>query len=109
MAKQVNYDLLTGLPVMTWFFELAVASKDLFVKQGKEPVMLYIDLNGMKYFNRKFGFAEGNKLLAACGRLLADTFGNECCCHIAGDHFAAFTEAKGLEEKLDSFFRKAKA
>jgi len=108
IIKSGNYDFLTGLPGMTYFFELAVNSKETFIREGLEPVMLYIDLNGMKYFNRRFGFAEGNKLIAAYGRLLASIFGNECCCHIAGDHFAAFAEAKGLEEKLESFFREAK-
>ena len=106
--RSANYDSLTGLPGMTWFFELAVSGKTAYVEQGKEPVMLYIDLNGMKYFNRKYGFAEGNKLLAAFGRLLSSIFGNECCCHIAGDHFAAFAEAEGLEQKLETLIREAK-
>ena len=107
VEKASHYDSQTGLPGMTYFFELAVNYKNISVSKGVEPVMLYLDLNGMKYFNRRFGFAEGNKLLAAYGRLLASTFGNEHCCHIAGDHFAAFAEAEGLEQKLEAFFRAA--
>ena len=105
LVKASRYDYLTGLPSMTFFFELAEAAKDTMLKQGKEPVMLFIDLNGMKYYNRRFGFAEGNKLLTACGKLLARFFGNDNCCHIAGDHYAVFTPAEGLEEQLEELFR----
>ena len=108
MVKASHYDYLTGLPGMTYFFELALTGRNEMIGQGIEPVLLFIDLNGMKYYNRKFGFAEGNKLLAACGKLLARSFGNENCCHIAGDHFAAFTQRDGLEERLEELFREAR-
>ena len=40
LVKASRYDYLTGLPSMTFFFELAEAAKDTMLKQGnkKEPV-----------------------------------------------------------------------
>lgn len=104
MLKASYYDYLTGLPGMTYFFELAELGKEAMLKQGEKPVLLYMDFSGMKYYNQKNSFAEGNKLLKAFGRTLAGTFGNESCCHISGDHFAAFTREAGLEDALRGLF-----
>ena len=104
VLKASYYDYLTGLPGMTYFFELAELGKEAMLKQGEKPVLLYMDFSGMKFYNQKNSFAEGNKLLQAFGRTLARTFGNESCCHISGDHFAAFTCEDGLEDALHGLF-----
>ena len=101
--KANQYDYLTGLPSMTWFFELAEASKDVYIRDGKVPVLLYMDLCGMKFFNTKNSFAEGDRLLRDFARILSRTFHNENCCHIGADHFAAITSEDGLEEELNRF------
>ena len=103
ILKANQYDYLTGLPSMAYFFELAEAARYHYVKDGKEPVFLYMDFCGMKFFNTKNGFAEGDKLLLAFSGLLKLTFSNENSCRIGADHFAAFTTADGLEEKLTRF------
>ena len=100
-----RYDRLTGLPNMSYFFELAEADRHAVLSTGQVPVLLFLDLSGMKYYNSRHSFTEGDKLLAAFARLLAGTFGNENCCHIAADHFAVFTQAQGLEEILARLFR----
>jgi len=105
MVRASHYDQLTGLPSMTYFLELAEAGKELIIERGGTPVLLYMDMIGMKYYNARNGFSEGNELLRAFSRLLAATFSNESCCHISGDHFAAFTEEEGLEDLLEQFFK----
>ena len=100
ILKTSQYDHLTGLPRLTYFFELAEEGKLVIEKNGGRCVMLFIDLNGMKFFNSKYGFAEGDKLLKYVSRILTNMFSNENCCHIGGDHFAVYTEEAGLEEKL---------
>ena len=70
--------------------------------------MLFIDLSGMKFFNSKYGFAEGDKLLKYVSKILINMFSNENCCHIGGDHFAVYTEEAGLEEKLAQIFAEVK-
>ncbi len=102
--KLTQYDYLTGLPSMTYFFELAEEGKKSIEKEGDNAVMLFIDLSGMKYFNSKYGFSEGDKLLQAFAKILNRIFNNERCCHVGGDHFAAYTGEEGLEDKLRQLF-----
>ncbi len=94
------YDYLTGLPSMTYFFELAEASKQAIRAKGDNPALLYMDFSGMKFYNTRHGFAEGDKLLRSFARILISIFGAERCCRIGADHFAAQTEETGLDEKI---------
>ena len=100
ILKAGRYDYLTGLPNMTHFFELAEKARDASIERGEEPVLLYMDLSGMKFYNSKYSFAEGDHLLLAFSRLLTGMFKSENCCRIAADHFAVVTTEDGLEEKL---------
>ena len=99
------FDLLTGLPTMTYFFELADETRNSILKKGGVPVMLYIDLSGMKFYNRKHGFAEGDRLLKEFSEILVRSFGNKNCSRIGGDHFAVVTVREGLEAILEKMFR----
>ena len=108
ILKASYFDNLTGLPNMTHFLALAETGEARLRKQGKKAALLYLDLNGMKYYNEKFGFAEGDKLLQALAKLLALSFGNENCCHISGDRFAVYTEEDGLVTRLGQFFLEAR-
>ena len=105
ILKASQYDPLTGLPGMTYFFQLAGNAKKAYLAEGHDAVLLYFDMNGMKYFNTKHGYTEGDKLLQAFARLLIRTFGSEQCCHIGADHFAAFTKSEGLEKTLQQLFK----
>ena len=105
LVRASQFDYLTGLPTMTYSFELAGVARDRYITEGKEPVLLYIDLAGMKYFNNRFGFVEGDRLLRALSRVLTETFGHENCCHVNADRFTAVTVQEGLEETLEHFFR----
>ena len=101
ILKATQYDYLTGLPSMTYFFELAEATRNACLEHGEEPVMLYMDFCGMKYFNTKYGFAEGDKLLRAFAKFLSDTFHSENCCHMGSDHFAVITKEAGIRKWLE--------
>ncbi len=101
----MHYDFLTGLPDMTHFFELAESERDSIRRSGDRPALLFIDLSGMKYYNRRYGFDEGNALLRAFARLLAIYFGNENCSRFGQDYFAALTPAEGLDRALGQLFR----
>ena len=106
-ARSVRYDHLTGLPGMTYFFELVNAGRAALLKSGHQTAILYIDLCGMKFFNRKYGFAEGDRLLCAFSALLSGMFGNDCCCRFGSDHFVVFTEARDLKARLNQLFEDA--
>ncbi len=106
MEKTRSYDSLTGLPNMTFFFEQAEVEKERIRQQGGMPILLYVDFNGMKFFNARHGFAEGDSILQTFARMLSQTFGHECSCRIGADHFAVLTEDEGIEERLKGIFEK---
>ena len=104
MLKASYYDYLTGLPSMSYFFELATAGKESIIKAGGHPVMLFVDLSGMKFYNGKHGFSEGDKVIRALAKMLTSYFGSECCSRFGSDHFAVYTEETGLEPTLKGLF-----
>jgi diguanylate cyclase (GGDEF)-like protein len=104
IVQQSTYDYLTGLPSMTYFFELAEAGRRAIEERGGEPVMLYLDLSGMQVFNTQNGYGAGDKLIREFANLLKATFSHDSCCRISGDHFAVYTEEAGLDKVLQRFF-----
>lgn len=102
--KASQHDELTGLLNMTRFFQVADSLKEAILEEGGQPMLLYIDFRGMKFFNANYGFAEGDKILLSFSVMLAKVFGEENCCRIGADHFAVITEEEGLQDKLKSIF-----
>ena len=107
LMKENYYDYLTGLPSMTYFFELAGEAKRKAHAKGDELVFLFINLSGMKFFNNKYGFAEGDSLLREFAKLLSDIFSSENCCHLGQDHFGVYTVKNGVEDRLKQLFNEA--
>ena len=107
ILKANFYDELTGLPNLSYFFDLAELGKVAMRRRGENAVLLYMDLNGMKYYNHKHGYAEGDKLLKGFAKLLGDVFGNDNCGHVGADRFAAVTQEEGIEETLNRLFAQA--
>ena len=103
-----NYDELTGLPNLAWFFKLFEVCKARNLSEGKPTLLLYMDLNGMKFYNHRNGFAEGDKLLRAFSDILIDLFGKESACHIAADRFAAASSPENIDSRLQKLFREAR-
>ena len=98
------YDLLTGLPGMTYFLERTEKRRADLLKKGGRPALLYLDLSGVKFFNHRYGFTAGDKLLQSFAGLLKQTFGEENCSRFGSDHFVVFTEQEGLEDTLWELF-----
>ena len=108
ILKANYYDELTGLPNLTHFFDLAEAGNEALLRRGDTSVLLYIDLNGMKYYNHKYSFVEGDKLLKSFARLLVSIYSADNCGHIGADRFSVFTKEEGLEDTLRRLFREAR-
>lgn len=104
LSSDSNYNYLTGLPTMTRFFELATITRDKILNEGTRPALLFLDFSGMKYYNSKYGFSEGNKLLVEFAKVLSKYFKNECCGHFGQDHFVAICPLKDVEEILKKVF-----
>ena len=106
-ARNAHLDQLTGLPGMSYYFGLAESGRRRIREEGARPAFLFIDLSGMKYFNQKFGFSEGDRLLCGFAGVLTRHFGSESCSRFGQDHFAVLTRADGLEDALEEIFREA--
>ena len=104
IQKSGSYDYLTGLPSMTYFFELAESGREAIQREGGQAVLLYFDLGGMKFFNTRYGFSEGDQLLRSFAKILTDVFSSENCGHISADHFAVFTKADNIENTIHRLF-----
>ncbi|MCR5090437.1 MAG: EAL domain-containing protein [Oscillospiraceae bacterium] len=109
LIKASYYDPLTGLPGMSYFFELAAAGRESIRSRGGRPAILYLDLSGMKFYNDRYGFTEGDLLLRSFAKILVRFFSNENCCRIGADHFVVYTEEKELESTLQSLFRECRS
>lgn len=104
VVRRNNYDDLTGLPKMTYFFQLAHAWRPEILANGGHPAMLYIDISGMKYYNHHYGFSAGDHLIQVLGQLLRKYFGAENAGRFGEDHFAVFTDGRDVVDKLNAFF-----
>ena len=104
LSRKTNYDQLTGLPNMTYFYELAKMNRIRAHEASKHCSICFANLNGMRYYNKRYGFAEGDKLLRLFADLLIKYFGSDNSCRIAQDSFAFFSLSDHLDRTLDSLF-----
>ena len=82
-------DELTGLYNRRGFFELASEQLRLASRNKEGHVLLFADLDHLKWINDTFGHQEGDAALAAAARLLKDTFReSDIIGRIGGDEFA---------------------
>ena len=109
LLRKMNYDQLTGLPSMSFFFKLAESARGKMHEDGVKSAVLFINLHGMGDYNKKYGYIEGDKLLREVAMLLSDAFDSESCSRFEQDHFAVFTEMEGLEEALNDIFKKLRS
>ena len=103
ILKGNYYDLLTGLPGMSHFFELAQAGRAAMASKGG-CAFLYLNLSGMKFYNQHHGFTEGDRVLREFAQLLTGAFGGDHVSRFGQDHFVAFTGQAGLEDTLRGLF-----
>ena len=103
-----HYDYLTGVLTMSYFLELTDQAREKYKRMNRKAVMLFFDLCGMRLFNRKYGFAEGDKLIRAFSKVIAGMFGNDNCSRFGQDHFAVYTFRDDVEKKLNAVFEETK-
>ncbi len=106
ILKGNYYDLLTGLPGMSYFLDLAQGIRSRINREGGRCAFLFLNLSGMKFYNQSHGFAEGDRLLRAFSQLLTGAFGSENCSRFGQDHFVVLAKDEGLEAALDGLFKK---
>jgi diguanylate cyclase (GGDEF)-like protein len=106
LSTKVGHDYLTGLPSMTYFFELAEEGCRQIRGSGKTPAIIFADFNGMKVYNQKFGLEGGDKYLKAFSDEIISIFSHENCSRFSADHFCIFTDVdtalSGAEKLIEA-------
>lgn len=106
IIRDINYDHLTGLPSMTNFFKLAEAGRRRMHDEGIPSALVRVNLNGLRSYNKKYGYAEGDVLLKELAAILSGQFSEESCSRFGQDDFAVFAEETDLEKKIKKVFKK---
>ncbi len=106
---KTGHDYLTGLPSMTYFFELAKEGCEEMRKNGLKPAILFMNFQGMKVYNQKYGLEEGDRYLKSFAEKIIELFSHENCSRFSADHFCVFIDkeiAKKQIPKLIEFSNK---
>ncbi len=67
-------DPLTRLPNLNYFTEFADEHVHTLRVDGKAPMLLYTDVNSMRFYNNQYGFTQGDELLKLIVRELKRAF-----------------------------------
>ena len=105
LQRQAWYDAQTGLMNSNRFEEQLRHDVDLArrnVQKGGSPdnlVLIYFDLNGLKYVNDTYGHENGNMLLREWAKVMSLYFRRQCDTvgRIGGDEFAAILPQTDFE------------
>ncbi|MHB1389803.1 MAG: GGDEF domain-containing protein [Thermoleophilia bacterium] len=84
-------DDLTGLYNRRGFMTLADQHMKTAVRDNKRPIILFADLDDMKWINDTLGHAAGDRALAAAAGILRETFrDSDIIARMGGDEFVVF-------------------
>ncbi|MDO4798321.1 MAG: EAL domain-containing protein [Coriobacteriales bacterium] len=104
VTPEASVDWLTGLPGMRRFHRLARMGSQALFNFGEQPVVVALDIMGMKSYNVRYGRDAGDRLLLAFADVLRRHFGSEAASRFAEDHFYAYATAEGVEQRVMAAF-----
>jgi diguanylate cyclase (GGDEF)-like protein len=88
LHNQSLMDDLTGLHNRRGFFKLAEHQRKVALRNGQSMILLYIDLDGLKWINDRFGHSVGDEALQLTGNIIKKTFrSSDIMARIGGDEF----------------------
>ena len=100
---QFYRDPLTGLPNINYMHEFANERVKAIRLDGKNPVLIYSDVNSMQFYNNQYGFSEGDRLLLLIADRLQKHFPDALVSRGADDHFIildTYTDEADLSRRL---------
>ena len=91
-------DTLTNLPNLNYINKHGDDRLQKIVAEGRVPVVLYLDIDSMQSYNRKYGLQRGDDLLILVANVLMAEFTHGIVVRISSDHFAVIDEYMGEAE-----------
>ncbi|MBE5860105.1 MAG: EAL domain-containing protein [Butyrivibrio sp.] len=99
-TDEFYYDSLTNIPNMNYINKHGEDKIQEIIARGHKPVVLYIDIDSMQSYNRKYGLEKGDELLMLVANILAREFTKGTVARIVSDHFVVIDEYHGEEEMI---------
>jgi len=94
-------DELTGLYNRRRFFVLAEQYLKVAIRKKKRWLLLYIDMDDLKWINDHFGHSEGDQALIHLAEILKKTFReSDIIARIGGDEFAVLLESTDESDEM---------
>ena len=99
-------DPLTGVYKRDYFLQALAKAVGQVKGGGKASALLYVELDGLKAINERFGKAAGDRLLRQVADYFGDTLDNAVLSRFGGDEFAVLLHdnnqknAEAVAEKL---------
>ncbi|MDQ1585758.1 MAG: hypothetical protein QOH80_1123 [Actinomycetota bacterium] len=102
MDRLARHDSLTGLPNRTLFLDRVEHAVARSRRQGTSIAVLFLDLDGFKAVNDRFGHAAGDDLLnTVAQRLVSCVREADSVARLGGDEFAVLLEDVGRPEDVE--------
>ena len=89
-ASGYETNRLTGMPGMSHFIAQADELLRNVVDPARFPMVGYLKLLNLREFNNRYGYAQGDALIAGTARALEAAFSDHYLCHITAGQFALF-------------------
>ncbi len=105
-------DPLTGLPNINYINEYGNGKIDAIRAGGHTPGVVYVDVNGMQFYNNQYGVKEGDRLLKLIAETMEKKLPKALISRTIDDHFVVITELDDKEimeaqlSELNSFICK---
>ena len=105
-------DALTNLPNINYVNKNGDSKIQEIIGRGKLPIAIYLDIDSMQSYNRKYGLKRGDELLILVANILTAEFPHGIVARIFSDHFTVIDEYLSDEEtvkKIESVNSKVKS
>ena len=93
-------DALTNLPNINYINKNGDNKIQEIVASGKNPVAIYLDIDSMQSYNRKYELKRGDDLLVLVANILTAEFPHGIVARVFSDHFAVIDAYLSDEETV---------